>query len=241
MKASAFTGLYQTIRLAAAKATRRPRIFLKFPKIALTGRAFPAKTCNFPPFVEDGRRISFRTANLISRGRREPAIHRRFLQQTHGPLECHGGRGLRRFTTGPGPAVCRFAIVPAVAGRGRVRSNLQVKVSPSDLVQETLMEAYQSFEKFEGKTRAELLVWLQGILNHRLQTAQRKYHKAEMRNLRRETHVDQAQASGSRWAVLDNDQTSPSGAGDGQRRTRALEAAITRLPDRTRDKQFDTE
>lgn len=117
----------------------------------------------------------------------------------------------------------------AAAGLDRL---LQVKVSPSDLVQETLMEAYQSFEKFEGKTRAELLVWLQGILNHRLQTAQRKYHKAEKRSLRRETHVDQAQASGSRWAVLDGDRISPSGQAMANEERERLQAAMACLPDR---------
>ncbi|MCO6045935.1 sigma-70 family RNA polymerase sigma factor [Aeoliella sp. ICT_H6.2] len=110
--------------------------------------------------------------------------------------------------------------------------HLQVKVSPSDLVQETLMEAYQSFERFEGKTRAELLVWLQGILKHRLLTAQRKFHKAEKRSLRREVHIDQAQASGSRWAVTDNERTSPSGQVMANEERERLETAMTRLPER---------
>lgn len=109
---------------------------------------------------------------------------------------------------------------------------LQAKLSPSDIVQETLIEAYKSFETFEGKTRGELLVWLQGILNHRLQTARRVYHKAEKRNLRRETHIDQVENSGSRWALWDQDKTSPSNQAMVNEELERLEIAIAKLPAR---------
>ncbi len=64
---------------------------------------------------------------------------------------------------------------------------LQVKVSPSDVVQETLLEAHRGFATFRGGTQAELVVWVQGILNHRVQTAYRKYRGTSKRNIGRET------------------------------------------------------
>ena len=68
----------------------------------------------------------------------------------------------------------------------QVQPDLRAKVSPSDLVQETCVEAQRHFERFQGATRQELLAWLRGILQHRLQKADRRYRAAAKRRLARE-------------------------------------------------------
>ncbi|MCA9212651.1 MAG: sigma-70 family RNA polymerase sigma factor [Planctomycetales bacterium] len=65
----------------------------------------------------------------------------------------------------------------------RIDGHLGTKISPSDVVQETLLEAYRSFDTFHGGSRAELVVWLQGILNHRVKTANRTFRGTSKRNI----------------------------------------------------------
>lgn len=50
--------------------------------------------------------------------------------------------------------------------RARVESWLRAKVDASDLVQQTMMEAYRGFERFHGRTEGEWLAWLKRILEH---------------------------------------------------------------------------
>ncbi len=42
-----------------------------------------------------------------------------------------------------------------------------LKTTPSDLVEETILEAHRGFEQFGGKTEQEFVIWLRGILVRR--------------------------------------------------------------------------
>ena len=46
----------------------------------------------------------------------------------------------------------------------RLDQSIQSKVGASDLVQETILQAHQIFDRFHGATRQELLAWLAQIL-----------------------------------------------------------------------------
>jgi RNA polymerase sigma-70 factor (ECF subfamily) len=119
--------------------------------------------------------------------------------------------------------------------RGRAReqldAQLQVKVSPSDIVQETLLEAHRSFATFQGGTRAELVVWIQGILNHRVQTAYRTYRGTSKRNIGRETGLHQLDES-NREIQLAAVSSSPSGRAADKEELERLEAALKDLSPR---------
>jgi RNA polymerase sigma-70 factor (ECF subfamily) len=52
---------------------------------------------------------------------------------------------------------------------------LWAKVAPSDIVQESLMEAGRNFPRFHGSSEEELLAWLRGILRHIVMDAHRHY------------------------------------------------------------------
>lgn len=41
---------------------------------------------------------------------------------------------------------------------------IRVRLDPSDLVQQTLLQAHQGWGEFRGRTRAELAAWLRQIL-----------------------------------------------------------------------------
>ena len=52
----------------------------------------------------------------------------------------------------------------ALVARSQVEGRLRAKVDASDLVQQTLLEAYRDFGQFRGRTEAEWLAWLRRIL-----------------------------------------------------------------------------
>jgi RNA polymerase sigma-70 factor (ECF subfamily) len=108
---------------------------------------------------------------------------------------------------------------------------LQVKVSPSDVVQETLLEAHRGFAEFHGKSRAELVVWVQGVLNHRIQTAYRKYRGTDKRDLAREVRLQENEGSEQRIQIA-ADQSSPSAEVIGSEEHARLEQALQELPPR---------
>src|SRR5581483_10881364 len=47
-------------------------------------------------------------------------------------------------------------------------TDLQAKVAPSDLVQETCLEAQRDFRQFRGSSEQELRAWLRQVLLHNL-------------------------------------------------------------------------
>ncbi len=81
-------------------------------------------------------------------------------------------------------ALCRNYL--GIVARAQVESWLQAKVDASDLVQQTLLEAYRDFAHFRGSTEAEWLAWLRRILAHNAANFVRQYRGTEKRQSRRE-------------------------------------------------------
>ena len=67
--------------------------------------------------------------------------------------------------------------------------DLRPKISPSDVVQETCVEAQRNFVQFDGTTKRELLGWLRGILKNRVRKAERRFRTAAKRQLGREIQL----------------------------------------------------
>ena len=66
--------------------------------------------------------------------------------------------------------LARFRPWLSLIARMQVDSRLQGKFDTSDVVQQTLMEAWRSASKFRGSTDAERIAWLRKILAHVLRT-----------------------------------------------------------------------
>ncbi|NUQ64352.1 MAG: sigma-70 family RNA polymerase sigma factor [Pirellulales bacterium] len=91
---------------------------------------------------------------------------------------------------------------------------VQVKESPSDVVQQTCLDAQQAFLQFAGCTREELVAWLREILVHDVADTRRRYAQTAKRHLHREvvrisarrdswqTHAAQSVPTPSVYAVL---------------------------------------
>lgn len=66
-----------------------------------------------------------------------------------------------------------------LVARTRVESWLKAKADASDLVQQTMMEAYRGFDRFAGQTEAEWLGWLRRILENNAADFIRRFHGAK--------------------------------------------------------------
>src|SRR3954468_5677635 len=62
--------------------------------------------------------------------------------------------------------------------RLQLRSLLRGKLDPSDVVQETLLKAYQNRDQFRGQTEAEQAAWLRPLLANILTDAAPKFGPA---------------------------------------------------------------
>jgi RNA polymerase sigma-70 factor (ECF subfamily) len=67
-----------------------------------------------------------------------------------------------------------------------VNAELRAKAGPSDLVQETFLEAEHLFELFAGQEVEELKPWLRAILQHKAAELRRHYHGVQKRQASRE-------------------------------------------------------
>ena len=91
-----------------------------------------------------------------------------------------------------GDAECRerlFSLCRSYLGfiaRSQIEPSLRRKVDASDLVQETMLEAFHDFERFDGHTEREWLAWLRRILNHNAADFVRRYRGTAKRNAGRE-------------------------------------------------------
>jgi len=117
--------------------------------------------------------------------------------------------------------------------RVQLSPRLQAKFDPSDIVQQTLLEAHKCRGQFRGQSEAEWLAWLRAILAHVLAAAARRF-SAGARDLGRERSLEaEVDLSSERLeGLLAADQTSPSeGAVRGEDLLRLAHAMASLPPD----------
>lgn len=73
---------------------------------------------------------------------------------------------------------------------GSINQKLQSKLSASDILQQSMLEAHQSIGRFEGSTEAEIRAWLRKIVLGNLIDSTRHYKNAACRDADREVPIN---------------------------------------------------
>ncbi len=113
---------------------------------------------------------------------------------------------------------------------------LKKRVDPSDIVQQTLLQAHRAVDQFRGKSDAELAGWLRQILANELAHQLRDNRRAK-RDVTRERSIQQSvEASSMRLErLLAADGPAPEDAAARNERAIRLASAITTLPQPQRE------
>jgi len=116
--------------------------------------------------------------------------------------------------------------------RLQVEPRFRAKFDPSDIVQQTLLEAVRDWPKFRGRSEAELAAWLRQVLAHVLLHEARRFGGAQRRDVGREVSLEQALAESSRRLgdALAAPGSSPSEQAGRHELERRLADALARLP-----------
>ncbi len=125
----------------------------------------------------------------------------------------------------------------AMLARLQVDGRFRGKFDPSDVVQQTMLEAVRAWPQFRGRSEPELSAWLRTILARVLAHEARRYLDAGRRDLRREVSLERALAESS--ARL-GDAALAAGTSPSQHAIRheaelRLAEALARLPDDYRE------
>ena len=111
----------------------------------------------------------------------------------------------------------------------RLPNALNSKVSPSDLVQDTALDAHRDFTNFQGERLEELLAWLRQILLHNQSSSSRHFERTAKRGVSREISGDWA---ANAFASLGADAQTPSCEMVSRERQYEIEKVLSQLPDK---------
>jgi len=116
--------------------------------------------------------------------------------------------------------------------RLEIDSRLYGKFSPSDAVQQTMLEAWRAMDAFRGRTEGERQAWLRAILVHQLAHLARRYAGTQKRSVGREISIEHSVAQSAQRLenMLVDQGTSPSGIVSEQEQQVKLASLLDRLP-----------
>jgi RNA polymerase sigma-70 factor (ECF subfamily) len=117
-----------------------------------------------------------------------------------------------------------------LVAQGQLAPELRAKGGASDLVQETLLEAFRDFDRFHGGSEDELLAWLRRLLLNNVADFTRRYRATDKRRLDLEVAPPGGSSAGPDGG-LPAEGPSPSSAAAAGEQTAAILQVLSRLPE----------
>src|SRR5262249_15297044 len=142
------------------------------------------------------------------------------------------GTVMGREAEAQGLALEKFRHYLLLLARLHLGQQLQAKLDPSDVVQQTLLEAHQKQAQFRGQGDAALAAWLRQMLAYCIADALRAFGRAK-RDTAQERSLEAALENSSAHleAWLAADQSSPSQRAVRQEQLLQLAEALAQLPE----------
>lgn len=134
------------------------------------------------------------------------------------------------------PDLEQFRSYLRLLARMQLPAKLAPKVDASDVVQQTLVQAYQALGQFRGQTPQELAGWLRKILANQMHHLLRDFGRQKRdtgRELPLAAVIDQSSARLEAWLAAE--QSSPSEQAQRNDSLLQLAAALETLPDEQRE------
>jgi RNA polymerase sigma-70 factor (ECF subfamily) len=124
--------------------------------------------------------------------------------------------------------------------RTQIDLHVQARANPSDVVQETFLQACLHFDQFRGTSEKELIGWLRSILLHNLARLVEKQILAQKRNVHREVSLQKYQAllhhsSASFEEALVSQCSSPSAQAERRELAAIVADQLAQMPPHYRD------
>jgi RNA polymerase sigma-70 factor (ECF subfamily) len=131
----------------------------------------------------------------------------------------------------------RYSHYLTLLARLQFGRRLQGKIDPSDVVQETFLQAHRKFDQFQGSTEAELIGWLRQVLASRLAKLIRHYCGTQGRDVRLEQELvqelDQSSSALGQWLI--SPAKTPSQEASRREQALIVADALQRLPSHYRE------
>ena len=118
-----------------------------------------------------------------------------------------------------------------ILARLQIDRRLRGRVAPSDLVQDTFIEAERNFAGFRGRSEGELIVWLRSVLSTQVARLYR-HHTSQQRDfhLEQQLSAEMDQSSQMLQRVFDVKQSSPSHSATRREEAVLLADTLEHLP-----------
>jgi RNA polymerase sigma-70 factor, ECF subfamily len=130
----------------------------------------------------------------------------------------------------------RFRAYLRLLARLHLDRRLQRRLDASDIVQQTMLEAFRARDKLAGRSDGEVLAWLRQALAHQMAHAVRDLRRAK-RDVARERSLEAALAESSahleQWLAAE--QSSPSDQAQRHEWSARLAAGLETLPEAQRE------
>jgi RNA polymerase sigma-70 factor (subfamily 1) len=89
-----------------------------------------------------------------------------------------------------GQLLAEFRNYLLLVANERLQENMQAKIGPSDIVQQSMMVAWEKLHQFRGESESEFRNWLRKIVINDIRDTNRYFQQAKRRHVHRESSLD---------------------------------------------------